>query len=118
MATKGDVAGGTFAVPSPYVTQSPQIVIRLAHFHGAGTYPPTEMQVDKADSISLKSGGHTDEYVLTSHPAKSVPGQTTGKEVLFLLKNGSGELAFSEAHMLGRKSNPAIAGLITWTCSN
>ncbi len=119
VATKGDVAGGgNFAVPSPYVTQSPQIVVRLAHFHGAGTYPPTEMQVDKADSISLKSGSHTDEYVLTSHPAKSVPGQTTGKEVLFLLKNGSGELAFSEAHMHGQKSKPAIAGLISWTCSN
>ena len=118
VATKGDAAGGNFAVPSPYVTQSPQIVIRLAHFHGAGTYPPTEMQVDQADSISLKSGRHTDQYVLTSHPAKSVPGQTTGKEVLFLLKNGSGELAFSEAHMLGQKSSPAIAGLISWTCSN
>ena len=118
VATKGDAAGGNFAVPSPYVTQSPQIIIRLAHFHGAGTYPPTEMQVDKADSISLKSGRHTDQYVLTSHPAKSVPGQTTGKEVLFLLKNGSGELAFSEAHKLGQKSSPAIAGLISWTCSN
>ena len=118
VAAKGDAAGGNFAVPSPYVTQSPQIIIRLAHFHGAGTYPPTEMQVDTADSISLKSGRHTDEYVLTAHPAKAVPGQTTGKEVLFLLKNGSGELAFSEAHMLGQKSNPAIAGLISWTCSN
>ena len=61
VATKGDAAGGNFAVPSPYVTQSPQIVIRLAHFHGAGTYPPTEMQVDQADSISLKSGRHTDQ---------------------------------------------------------
>ncbi len=118
VATKGDAAGGNFAVPSPYVTQSPQIVIRLAHFHGAGTYPPTEMQADKADSISLKSGSHTDQFVLTAHPAKSVPGQTTGKEVLFLLKNGSGELAFSEAHRRGQKSSPAIAGLISWTCSN
>ena len=117
VATKGDAAGGTFTVPSPYATQNPQIVVRLAHFHGAGTYPPTQMQVDKSDAIWLKSGSQTNEYVLTTHPATPVRGQTMGKEVLFLMKDGSGELAFSEAHKLGQKSNPAIAGLITWTCS-
>jgi hypothetical protein len=117
VATKGDAAGGTFAVPSPYATQNPQIIVRLAHFHGAGTYPPTEMQADKSDAIWLKSGGHTDEYVLTTHPA-ALQGQTMGKEVLFLMKDGSGELAFSGAHKLGQKSSPAIAGLISWTCSD
>ncbi len=75
------------------------------------------MQADTSDSISLKSGGQSNQYVLTSHPAKAVPGQTRGKEVLFLHKDGSGELAFSEAHRLGQKSSPAIAGLISWTCT-
>ncbi len=117
VATKGDAPGGTFTVPSPYVTRNPQIDVRLARFHGAGTYPPTEMQSDTSDSIWLKSGGTTSEYEITSHPAASIPGQTAGKEVLFLETDGSGELAFSEAHKLGQKSNPAIAGLISWTCS-
>lgn len=117
VATKGDAPGGTFTVPSPYVTQNPQIDVKLARFHGAGTYPPTEMQSDTSDSIWLKTGGATSEYEITSHPAASIPGETAGKEVLFLEKDGSGELAFSEAHKLGQKSNPAIAGLITWTCS-
>ncbi len=117
IATKGDAPGGTFIVPSPYITQNPQIDVKLAKFHGAGTYPPTEMQSDTSDSIWLKTGGATSDYEITSHQAASIPGQTTGKEVLFLEKNGSGELAFSEAHKLGKKSNPASAGLISWTCS-
>lgn len=117
VATKGDEPGGTFMVPSPYITQNPLIEVKLAKFHGAGTYPPAEMQSDTSDSIWLKTGGATSDYEITSHPAASIPGQTTGKEVLFLDKNGSGELAFSEAHKLGKKTNPAIAGLISWTCS-
>lgn len=117
VATKGDAPGGTFTVPSPYVTQNPQIDVKLARFHGAGTYPPTEMQSDISDSIWLKTSGAASDYEITSHSATSIPGQAAGKEVLFLEKDGSGELAFSEAHKLGQKTNPAIAGLISWTCS-
>ncbi|MGD0376137.1 MAG: hypothetical protein ABSB01_16300 [Streptosporangiaceae bacterium] len=117
VAAKGDAPGGTFTVPSPYVTQNPLINVKLARFHGAGTYPPTEMQSDTSDSIWLKTSGATSDYEITSHPATSIPGQTAGKEVLFLEKDGSGELAFSEAHKLGQKSSPAIDGLISWTCS-
>jgi hypothetical protein len=118
VATKGDAPGGTFTVPSPYITENPQVDVKLAKFHGAGTYPPTQMQGDISDSIWLKTGRATSDYEITAHPAASIPGQTTGKEVLFLQKNGSGELAFSQAHKLGQISNPAIAGLITWTCSS
>lgn len=116
-SAKGDAADGTFTVPSPAAGQNPQIDVTLAHFHGVGTYTPSQMQVDKSDSIWLKSGGQKNEYVLTAHPATPIPGQTMGKEVLFVTKDGAGELAFSEAHKLGQKSGPAIAGLISWTCS-
>jgi hypothetical protein len=114
-AAHGDMAGGAFEVPSstPYVTPNPKIHIRLAGFHGVGTYPPNAMQKDKADWISLKTSGVTTDYELTA----SAAGQVTGKEVLFLNKNGSGQVAFSEAHKLGKNSGPAIAGLISWTCS-
>lgn len=115
--TKGDAPGRTFRVPSAYAGQYPQIDIQVARFHGAGTYPPSQLQGDKSDTISLKVGGVTNEYEITFHPAAPNPAQAMGKEVLFLDKNGAGELAFSEAHQLGQKSRPAIAGLITWTCT-
>jgi hypothetical protein len=119
-AAHGDLARGVFEVPTstPHVTAKPQIHIQVADFHGVGTYAPTVMQKDTADWISLKVSGATSKYELTSHPATPVKGQTTGKAVLFLNKDGSGQVAFSEAHKLGKKSGPAIAGLISWKCSN
>lgn len=117
VSAKGDMPGRTFRVPSPYVGRYPQIDIQVARFHGAGTYPPAELQGDKSDAIWLKLGGVTNEYEITFHPATPTPGQAMGKEVLFLNKNGSGELAFSDAHKLGQKSGPAIAGLISWSCT-
>jgi hypothetical protein len=91
------------------------IHIVVAGFHGATTYTPTDMKKDDADSIKLKSGSHAGTYLLTMPSMKA--GQAVGKEVLFLTKTGSGQLAFSEAHKGGLKSAPQIAGVITWTCT-
>jgi hypothetical protein len=43
---------------------------------------------------------------------------TAGKEVLFLNSNGSGQLVYSEAHLDGKASSPAVAGLISWSCTS
>jgi basic membrane lipoprotein Med (substrate-binding protein (PBP1-ABC) superfamily) len=80
------------------------------------TYPPTDLQKDSSDSIQLTVKGVTTKYVLTSHQAQPAAGQAQGKEVLFIYKDGTGELAFSQAHKLGRSSGPAIAGIINWQC--
>ena len=74
------------------------------------------MKADKSDSIWLSVNGVTDDYEINTNPTPT--GQVSGKEVLFLYKNGSGYMVFSEAHKLGKASSPKIAGLINWTCSS
>ncbi|HEY7144308.1 MAG TPA: hypothetical protein VH637_08680 [Streptosporangiaceae bacterium] len=112
---RGDTPGGGFVVPTPPGGRFPRIDITIAGYHGAGTYPPPGLRRDKSDSIQLKAGQPETRYVLTAHPAR---GRAAGKEVLFLYKNGSGQLAFSLAHRQGRKSAPAISGLISWNCTD
>jgi hypothetical protein len=116
-AAHGDTPGGAFQVPSPD-TGSPRIHIQVAGFHGAATYTPTQMKADRSDSIWLTVKGSTNDYEITAHPKAPARGRVSGKEVLFLYKDGAGELVFSQAHQLGMKSNPAIAGLINWTCTD
>jgi hypothetical protein len=126
VAAHGDVPGGLLKVPTPPAGQDLSIDIQIAGYHGVGTYPPSDLQKDNSDSIQLTVKGVRTTYVITSHPAKPAVGQAQvkqaqgkqaqGKEVLFAYKGGSGQLAFSEAHKLGRKSGPAIAGVINWKC--
>jgi hypothetical protein len=115
-AAHGDAPGGRFEVPTPGAGVTPRIHIQLASFHGAGTYPPSKMKADKSDSIWLSVKGVTNDYEINTNPTPT--GQVSGKEVLFLYKNGSGYLVFSEAHQLGKASSPKIAGLINWTCTS
>lgn len=115
-AIHGDQASGGYKVPSPATQAGPVIDIVVSGFHGAATYPPAVMKKDHADSIKLKSGSHLVTYQLTAPSARA--SQTPGKEVLFLNKNGSGQLAFSQAHKSGLKSAPQIAGVITWNCTD
>lgn len=115
-AAHGDQAGGGYKIPSPAAHGGPVIDIVVTGFHGAATYPPAAMKKDHADSVKLKSGGHAGTYLLTAPSVKA--GHTVGKEVLFLNKDGSGQLAFSQAHKSGLKSAPQIAGVITWKCTD
>jgi hypothetical protein len=115
-AAHGDAPGGVFQVPTPSAGATPRIHIQLASFHGAGTYPPDKMKADRSDSIWLAVKGATNDYQINTNPTPT--GQVSGKEVLFLYKNGSGYVAFSEAHQLGKASSPKIAGLISWTCTS
>jgi hypothetical protein len=113
---KTGTGSGVFQVPSPQ-PPLPQFSVLVAGFHGPGTYTPTMMKKDKADTIlvsgrSGKSG--IQRYIITS----TAPGITSGKEVLFVNKNGSGELVYSGAHLDGKKTGPAVRGLITWTCKS
>jgi len=41
-----------------------------------------------------------------------------GKEVLFLRKDGSGQLDYTGAHLNGRAADPAVSGLILWSCTS
>jgi hypothetical protein len=121
VAAHGDAPGGLLKVPSPPAGQDLSIDIQIAGYHGVGTYPPSDLQKDNSDSIQLAAKGVRSTYVITSHPATPAAGQAPGqqaqgKEVLFAYKGGAGQLAFSEAHKLGRKSGPAIAGVINWKC--
>lgn len=104
---------GTFRVPSPQAPD-PQAQIEVADFHGPGTYTPTMLSRDKADSILLTGKTGTSQYDITSPVASRTP----GKEVLFLSKNGSGQLVYSGAHLDGDAANPTVAGLIQWSCSS
>jgi hypothetical protein len=104
---------GTFRVPSPQAPL-PQAEIEISGFHGPGTYTPTMLQHDKADMILLTSKSGTSEYDITTAVARRTP----GKEVLFLSKNGSGQLVYSGAHLNGDAGGPEVAGLIQWNCTS
>jgi hypothetical protein len=112
-AAKDGNGNGTFRVPSPQAPL-PQADIEISGFHGPGTYTPTMLQHDKADSILLTGKSGSALYVITSPMAD----RTAGKEVLFLEKNGSGQLVYSNAHLNGDAKDPEVAGLIEWSCSS
>lgn len=112
---KSGMTDGIFQVPSPQAPL-PQADIEVANFRGPGTYPPQVMKRDKSDSIMVgrNSGTQSGRYVITA----SAHGVTPGKEVLFLNPNGSGQLVYSEAHLNGKATGPAVAGLISWSCTS
>jgi hypothetical protein len=115
-AKSGDTTDdGVFEVPTPQAPL-PQDNIEITGFHGPGTYPPNVLKRDKGDTIFLTqaSGTKPGKYVITT----SAHGVTAGKEVLFLNSNGSGQLVYSEAHLDGKASSPAVAGLISWSCTS
>jgi hypothetical protein len=114
-AKTGDLAGGVFEVPTPQAPL-PEDNIVITGFHGPGTYPPNVLKHDKGDTIFLTeaSGTKPGKYVITT----SAHGVTAGKEVLFLNADGSGQLVYSEAHLDGKPSSPAVAGLISWSCTS
>lgn len=113
-ATSG-MAAGTFRVPSPQAPL-PEANIEVTAFRGPGTYPPRVMKHDKSDSISLghTAGMRSGTYLITT----TAPGAAQGEEVLFVNKDGSGQLVYSEAHLDGKAGGPAVAGLISWSCSS
>jgi hypothetical protein len=111
-AAKADGAD-VFQVPSGK-SPTPEDDIMVQGFHGPGTYTPDVMKRDKLDTIMIPGKTGLERYDITT----SVRGLKAGKEVLFLNSNGSGQLAYSEAHLDGKASGPAVAGLITWTCSS
>jgi hypothetical protein len=104
-------ANGTFRVPSPPLP-GPAAEIEIAGFHGPGTYTPGMLRHDRADSILLVGKAGTSQYVITSPALSRAP----GKEMLFLLKDGSGQLDYTGAHLDGRATDPQVAGLIEWSC--
>jgi hypothetical protein len=110
-ARTGDAPGGKFLVPSPG-GRAPAVDIDVAGFHGPGTYSAVALRRDQSDVIELPSAAGESEYVINSRTADAA-----GKEVLYLYRDGSGELAYADAHLDGKAANPAIAGLIEWTCS-
>jgi hypothetical protein len=111
-AEAGD-GSGTFQVPSPSAPD-PQDNIEVQGFHGPGTYPPAVMEHDKSDSIVLTGKSGLRKYDITA----SRPGRAAGKEVLFLNSDGSGQLVYSQAHLDGKSGEPAVAGLISWSCTS
>jgi len=104
---------GTFKVPSP-TAPGIQADIQIAGFHGPGTYTPAMLSRDRADSILLTGKAGTSQYDITTPSAHRTP----GKEVLFLRKDGSGELVYSGAHLDGQAAEPTVAGLIQWSCKS
>jgi hypothetical protein len=110
-AMNGD-ANGTFRVPSP-AAPGPEASIEVARFHGPGTYTPAMLRRDRADSIVLTGKAGTSQYVITSAAASNA-----GKEMLFLRKDGSGQLDYTGAHLNGRAAGPAVAGMILWSCTS
>lgn len=114
-AAKGDV-GSAFRIPSPSLPD-PQANIEVTGFHGPGTYPPAALAKDDADMILLPGKSGTSKYVITPALARHTR-RTRGKEVLFLSKDGSGQLDYSQAHLNGQASKPAVAGLIQWSCKS
>jgi hypothetical protein len=111
-AAKGDFGSG-FRVPTASLPD-PQANILVANFHGPGTYPPADLAKDPGDAIVMSGKGGTSRYDITSPAAGHIP----GKEVLFLSKDGSGQLVYSGAHLNGQAANPAVAGLIQWSCKS
>jgi hypothetical protein len=111
-AAKGDF-GSTFRVPTASLPD-PQANILIADFHGPGTYPPADLAKDTGDAIMMPGKGGTSRYYISSRAA----GRPHGKEVLFLSKDGSGQLVYSDAHLNGQASSPAAAGLIQWSCKS
>lgn len=113
-AARAGMADGVFRVPSP-PAPLPQDNIEVTGFRGPGTYPPQVMKHDKSDSILLgrNLGTQGGTYVITT----SARGAAQGKEVLFVNKDGSGQLVYSEAHLNGKAASPAVAGLISWSCT-
>jgi hypothetical protein len=114
-AARSGMAAGIFRVPSPRAPL-PQADIEVTGFRGPGTYPPQVMKHDKSDSIFLgqNAGMQSGTYLITT----SAHGAAQGREVLFLNKDGSGQLVYSQAHLDGKAASPAVAGLISWSCSS
>ena len=114
-AAKSGMAAGIFRVPSP-TAPLPEANIEVTGFRGPGTYPPQMLKHDKADTILLgQNGGMQSGTYVINKPAHGV---AQGKEVLFLNKDGSGELVYSQAHLDGKAASPAVAGLISWSCTS
>ncbi len=69
-----------------------------------------------SDTILLgqNAGMQGGTYIITT----SAHAAAQGKEVLFLNKDGSGQLVYSQAHLDGNASSPAVAGLISWSCTS
>jgi hypothetical protein len=113
-AKTGDgTQSGVFRVPTG-TAPVPEDNIELTGLRGPGTYPPPLMQKDKSDFIVMPGKSATSgTYVISS----SVKGLKPGKEVMFLNPNGSGQLVYSEAHLNGKASGAAVAGLISWSCT-
>jgi hypothetical protein len=111
-AAKGS-GSGVFQVPSGKAPV-PEDDILIYRFHGPGTYPPDLLKRDKLDTILVPGKTGLDQYDITT----SAHGRKSGREVLFLNGNGSGELVYSNAHLDGRATSPAVAGLISWTCTS
>jgi hypothetical protein len=112
-AQSGDAPNGVFQVPSPKAP-GPQAEIELSAFHGPGTYTPSIMEHDKSDMILVSQKAGEQRYKITT----SAHGTSPGREVLFLKADGSGELVYSNAHLDGMASSPAISGVILWNCSD
>ena len=114
-AARSGMATGIFRVPSP-TAPLPEANIEVTGFRGPGTYPPQVMKHDKSDTILLgqNAGMQSGTYIITT----SAHGAAQGKEVLFLNKDGSGQLVYSQAHLDGKASSPAVAGLISWSCTS
>jgi hypothetical protein len=102
-----------FQVPSGKAPV-PEDDILIKGFHGPGTYTPDILKNDKLDTILIPGKTGLEQYDIST----SAHGLKAGKEVLFLNKNGSGQLAYSEAHLDGKATGPAVAGLISWTCTS
>lgn len=113
VARKGDLPDGDFQVPSAQAPDPTDSII-VTGFRGPGTYPPATMKRDKSDTIFVTGKTGEQEYDITT----SAKGATPGKEVLFLDANGAGEIVYSEAHLDGSPKKPAVAGLISWSCTS
>ena len=114
-AAKYGMAAGMFRVPSP-AAPLPVANIEVTGFRGPGSYPPPLLKRDKSDTISLgqTTGMKSGTYVITT----SARGAPQGKEALVVYKDGSGQLDYSEAHLKGSTSSPALAGVILWKCTS
>ncbi|HXW46826.1 MAG TPA: hypothetical protein VEL03_18695 [Streptosporangiaceae bacterium] len=113
LAKKGDLADGDFLVPSGQAPEPTDSIV-VTDFRGPGTYPPATLKNDKSDSIYVTEKAGQLRYDITT----SAKGATPGKEVLFLDADGSGEVVYSEAHLDGAAKEPAVAGLISWSCTS
>jgi hypothetical protein len=102
-----------FRVPTA-TSPVPEDSIELTGLRGPGTYQPHVMRRDKSDFIVMPGkSARSGKYIISS----SVKGLKPGKEEMFLNPDGSGQLVYSEAHLNGKASGAAVAGLISWTCT-